>query len=237
MGEKSFQPRNTAVKCRISDIITGRFVKGEGFESNFVDSIRGPISRVNIIAVIISVNNDSITIDDGSERIRLVGFDNSYLFQNKEIGDIVMVIGKPRMFSNELYIYPEIIKKVDKKWIEFRKKELGDIFEEKKLEQKTKNYQDSVVTLDSETKSKRAKEEKQKLKTIKKELELVQSTSDEIIEIVKRLDKGDGADVCDITKEVGGSNIEENIIEEKIRHLIKTGELFEIRRGRLKVLE
>lgn len=231
MGEKTFQPRNTAVKCRISDLGTGRFVKGEGFESSFIDSIRGPISRVNIIAVIISINEDSITIDDGSERIRLVGFDNNYLFQNKEIGDIVMVIGKPRMYNNGLYIYPEIIKKVDKKWVDFRKKEL-EAFADEKIESLNFSKDKKIENIEDKKHFEKSDQELAKNKFEENKSQTAPSSYEEIIDIVKRLDKGNGADITDITKESDDTNI-----EEKIQKLINTGELFEIRRGRIKVLE
>ena len=59
--------------------------------------------------------------------------------------------------------------------------------------------------------------------------EVEESTADKVIRIIKEKDKGDGIDFEEVLKLVNN--------EEIIKELLKKGELFEIRPGRLKVLE
>jgi len=67
----------------------------------------------------------SITINDGEDTIRAKTFgDGVDLLENINKDDIVKVIGFVRYFKDELYITPEIIKKVDARWLMLRKLEL-----------------------------------------------------------------------------------------------------------------
>jgi hypothetical protein len=50
--------------------------------------------------------------------------------------------------------------------------------------------------------------------------------------VIRRLDKGDGADITEVIKESKDENA-----EKIIKNLIKIGELFEIRPGKIKILE
>lgn len=126
-----------ARKCWIKDLLSGRYVKREGWESNYFETSVGRISRVNIIAVVISVQDNTIIIDDGTGMIQLRSFEQNKVFEQKP-GDLVLVIGKPRSFNEEKYVVPEIIRKIDdNKWIEHRKLELRNTkpqLEEKKTE-------------------------------------------------------------------------------------------------------
>ena len=120
--------RQIAYKVKISDLITGHYVKEEGWEPNYVVTKKGNISRANIIGVIVLTSSEgsapSITIDDGSGQIIVRNFENPKIFENLNLGDPVLIIGRPRDF-NGIYIIPEIIKKIEnKKWLDVRKKEL-----------------------------------------------------------------------------------------------------------------
>lgn len=62
-------------------------------------------------------------------------------------------------------------------------------------------------------------------------LEIIQKThpiKQESIEIIRNLDKGDGANYEEVAARIG---------EEKIIHLLSTGQIFETRPGKIKVLE
>ena len=66
--------RNTAYKLWISDINNSNYVKSLGeFEPNYIEFNNKRVSRVNIIAVVISKyeteNYSSITLDDRSSQI------------------------------------------------------------------------------------------------------------------------------------------------------------------------
>ena len=56
----------------------------------------------------------------------LRSFDEDKTIMQRRIGEMVFVIGRPRVFNEKKYIVPEIIKKVEnKKWAEYRQLELG----------------------------------------------------------------------------------------------------------------
>ena len=206
--------RQTAIKCKISDLLNGTYVVQEGWKPNFVDTIYGKISRANILAVVVSKeNSNQVFVDDGSGKILLREFDSDKL-SGVDIGDIITIIGRPRQFNKETYILPEIVKKVlDKIWVELRKIELNKRIKIKKEEEKPSDK-------DIAEGEKHAKQKP------------LFNYSEKIIEKIKEFDKGDGADIDDVTTSANFKEAESIII-----HLLEEGEIFEIRPGKLKVLE
>ncbi|MBU0535404.1 MAG: hypothetical protein KKE20_00430 [Nanoarchaeota archaeon] len=125
------QARQTAVKTRISSLINGQYVVQQGWEPNYILYNDEKISRINIIGVIVSKNqnelsnNKSVMIDDGSGRISVRTFDESSVLDSVSVGEMIILIGRPREYGNEIYIVPEIIKPLqDKRWAEVRRLEL-----------------------------------------------------------------------------------------------------------------
>jgi len=97
----------------------------------FVELGDKKILRVNIIANIIdkfvmdSNRYASITVDDASGQIRIKVFgDDVPKFQDLNQGDTVLIIGLLRTYNKELYILPEILKKIDPRYLLVRKLEL-----------------------------------------------------------------------------------------------------------------
>jgi len=112
--------RVTAKKVRISDITSGKWVKKEGMEPSFIVTNYGEnISRARILCTIVSKfasedgNFGSITIDDGTDTIRVKTFKTVKPLASLNVGDLVDVIGKVREYNGEIYIIPEIIRNVD----------------------------------------------------------------------------------------------------------------------------
>lgn len=123
------QKRQVAYKVSAKDIVDGEYVKEEGWMPNYIRLIDGTkVSRINILGTIVlkqdEQNYKSALIDDGTGKLSVRTFDKYELFDNFNIGDVVVIIGRPREFG-EKYIDPEIIKKVeDVNWIGVRKLEL-----------------------------------------------------------------------------------------------------------------
>ncbi len=93
--------------------------KTQDFESNYISVGNKQISRINIIANVVGKfqsedgNYLAITIDDSSAQVRLKTWrEDTKILNNINVGDIVLVIGKVRNYNDELYILPEIVKKV-----------------------------------------------------------------------------------------------------------------------------
>ena len=192
--------RQIAKKVTITDLQNGEYVRQEGWQSNFVQIPNGDkVSRINIIGTVVSDQSaGNIAIDDGTGRIDIRAFDDTFSIPKVQIGQVVMVIGKPREFGSEVYLLPEIIKPIeDKTWIRVRLKEL-----------KRTPLQETVVN-----------------KPVNETLPSMQ----DVYEIIKDLDKGEGANTEDVLQKLSHDKT-----EEIIQKLLREGEIFEIAPGKLK---
>jgi RPA family protein len=197
--------RRTAHKVRIGDLLAGSFVKKEGWEPSYVIGEGGTeISRVNIIALAVSLNPSvpSLVLDDGSGAIETRSFDAKINLPDIEVGDVVQVIGKPRKYQEEMFVVPEIIKKVDPGWARVRASELAG----KNVIGKPAAAQEAITE------------------------EVKESAPQRVYSLIKTLDKGEGADLGDLLKEIPDA-------ERIVRTLLLEGDIFEVKSGRLKVLE
>jgi uncharacterized protein len=182
--------RQVAYKVRLSDLASGTYVKVDGeWEPNYIQAKDGrALSRVNVIAVIASEpdpTHGSFTIDDGSAQIAVRQFgDKKFRVQ---LGDVALIIGRPREFEGQIYIVPEIIRKIeDTKWIQHRKLELG--------------Y--TPVTKDAPA---------------QEETVVSNAPTDRLIATIKKYDKGDGADTEEVLSSLKIDNAElilDNLLKE-----------------------
>ncbi len=131
VGGSEIRKRNIAYKLRIGDILKARPVISEG-KFLFAEIGEKKISRVNILANCIDKfiqegekKYASLTIDDASGQIRLKAFGED-IEPLKEIvqGDTLQIIGIVREWNGELYIIPEVVKKVVPQWLLVRKLEI-----------------------------------------------------------------------------------------------------------------
>jgi RPA family protein len=131
LTEGEQRKRNIAFKLRIGDILKAQPISDEG-KFLFVELNGVKIVRVNLLANCIDKfiqegekKYASITIDDASGQIRLKAFGED-IEPLKAIsqGDTLQIIGTIREWNAELYIIPEVIKKVDPRWLLVRKLEI-----------------------------------------------------------------------------------------------------------------
>ncbi|MEE9525072.1 MAG: OB-fold nucleic acid binding domain-containing protein [Candidatus Woesearchaeota archaeon] len=229
--EREIQKRQIAEKIRIKDILGGRYVQEEGWTPNYVETDSGKkVSRANIIGAVVEkeegeeLNYTSLVLEDGSGRISIRVFgDDLVKLEGINVGDVVLVIGRPREYGSERYLLLEIIKKIeDKKWIEVRNKELGKVAVVKKEVQSSvepkqvESVEEAIVGVDQQTVGE---------SVVGGEI----SVGDKIIEFVRAEDKGEGVEIEEIVKKF------EN--EDSVKNLLSEGELFEVKPGRVKVLE
>ncbi len=233
MEQKTNIQRQTAHKSTIRELKEGEYTKATGeWEPNYILTPQGrKISRTNIIGIIVSIQEEELTyssfiIDDGTEKISIRSFENKDAIKRLQIGDPVLVIGRPRTFNNETYLTLEIVKKISNpKWIELRKLELN--YKQEEVTEKT-------ISMETHKKENTIKEE-----TITEDSEKITQPGTEedptelekLIEIIKSSDKGEGADTEELIAQQGPST------EEHIKRLLEQGEIFEIKPGRVKVLE
>ena len=129
IGEQ--RKRNIAYKIRIGDILKGKPMMDEG-KFLFLELGDRKIVRVNILANCVDKYVQegekqfaSLTVDDASGQLKLKAFGED-IEPLKEVtqGDTLQIIGNMREWNGELYLIPEVIKKVDPRWLLVRKLEI-----------------------------------------------------------------------------------------------------------------
>ncbi|USN45922.1 MAG: hypothetical protein H6502_02200 [Candidatus Woesearchaeota archaeon] len=204
--------RHPAKFCYVRELLEGEFIQRPGWEMSSIRTVRGEFYKVNILGIAVLQENESmIKIDDGTGTLTVRDFTGSKIFNTFEVGDMVMIIGKPRVYEREIFLANEIARKVtDQTWVTFRKKILGPV--------RKRNEARPPVE----------KEASQPDKDDQKQEKLV-DYYDQVIKLINDLDKGGGADIDEVIKELPDAK---PIIDQ----LINIGEIYEIKQGRLKLM-
>ena len=211
--ENSKNERMISKKISIRDIIEGSYVQEQENEPNYLLSPqKEKIYRCSLMATILGKEKNgfilNFTVDDGSGIIIVRSFEINRIVEELKIGDTILIIGKIRIYNNEKYVSPEIIKKIDPAWLKLRKVEAEPIIKIPVLPQNT----EEII-----------------------EEEIFDSQEDlpfqKIIKLIKELDKGEGVFIDNIL-EKSSLNDTEKIIEK----MMERGEIFQITPGRIKVL-
>jgi RPA family protein len=212
--------RQIARISSIKELNTGKYIKQEGWEPNYILTNKDEkISRVNIIGVVVTTpeNGQSVFLDDGTGKIEIRSFEQGSLFSKITIGDIVIVIGRPRTYNEEIYINAELIKKIENKgWLEYRKKEilLKNLLMPDKIDnEKNQELEEHPIEIPT---------------VLEKDEKIDQE--DLILMKIKQLDSGSGCNMQEVIDNIPDS---EPIIEK----LLLNGEIFEISPGKIKILE
>ena len=230
------QKRNTAYKVWIGDLLKSEVSLNEN-RLNYVELGNRKIVRVNIIANVIDKYRHSdkpytsLTLDDSSGQMRVKSFDDTAKTSSFNVGDSVRVIGTVRYFNEELYIQPEIIKKVDEKRLLVRKLELGEPIKEP--EENSVTVRESEITPEmnsndnhytSETEMGKMKIEEEKIED-KKEVGIKDALFSKINE------NPEGIDIENLIMSISYpvSDINSNVTE-----LIEEGRIYEPQPGRLR---
>lgn len=210
--------RQVAEKLRIVDLKDGQYIKEEGLRPNYVMLKNGhKVSRVNLVGTVVSNSTDlgyrDVCIDDGSAKISIRAFEQNPAMDALSIGDPVFIIGRPREYGREIYVLPEIIKKiVDMKWLEVRQLELAKI----------KIVPESTAPVDVPVEEPK--------ETVEEDI-VEDKGVGAVKEAIRSLDSGSGADYEEITKKVGPD------ADKTISNMLKNGDVFEVSPGKLKLLE
>jgi len=182
--------RQPAIPCTLVEIAKGPI------DTQGVTISRGVVSRASVIGVITSITEAGTILEDGTSHILLRPSEFSPIPIMPRVGEIVVVIGKPREYSGQRYLQMEICKRLrNPAWVEYRRRELALLVP-----------REPTVKADT-TNPKRA-----------------------VLERIKQLDEGTGADIELLISEIPQA-------EGVITALLTQGDIFEIRPGKLKVLE
>jgi hypothetical protein len=215
--------RQTAVPCTLEEIKGGAWVQNDGLTPSGVRTPRGMIARASTIGVIIEKRGDAgLTLDDGTSIINVRSFDTNPVPVRADIGDIVLVVGRPREYNGERYLVLEICKKLrNPAWAQYRKHELAaglPATQERGAPVAPIEVPAHSVTIQKDESGEDGSE--------------VKNPFEALIGKIRELDSGSGADIEDVLAVLavdGG--------DKYLRTLIEEGEIFETRPGKVKVLE
>lgn len=123
--------RNIAFKLKIGSILAGKPII-ENERLRHIEIKDKQVIRVNVIANIVEKYVQEgekkyavLTLDDATGQIRVKSFgEEAERLVSFNQGDTIVVIGMLRTWSNEIYITPEIIKKVEPSYLLLRKLEI-----------------------------------------------------------------------------------------------------------------
>jgi len=218
--------RQTAYKFWIKDIVEAEAsVSDEG--RLFFKVKEKDVARVNLMANIIhkyvsgSGNYVFVTLDDGSGQIRVKAWnDDTGILTNYNVGDPIIVVGKLGLNNNEIFIRPEVLKKMENNdWELVRKLELIKLYGKFKGEKSFVKDEEEVVD-----------------QIIVEEVIVSDSPSiamrEKVISAIEVADK-DGLEEGVLLKEVGGS--EEEVMQ-VVQDLLSEGEIFQPKKGFLKLI-
>jgi len=244
--------RSVAYKVWISDVFSGNYVKQEGFNPNYIELDGKKVSRVNLIATVVGTfmsddgNYGAITIDDGTETIRMKAFGPDVIrIKNAETGQLVRAVGKIKEYNDERYLAPDFVREIkDPNWIIVQKLELGTPKEvmikpiENAIEPNGKPTLEQSAEIKTEDPKPASETKEETKKETSGESTTKQSSAEpegmpNFIELITKLDSGDGADMAAVITECKLSEAEAKIL---IIDLLKQGEIYEPRKGKLKVL-
>ncbi len=238
--------RMPAVKVRITDVVNGKYVPGSKEEmkpSYVITSFGQKVSRINIIASVTDKflsedgNYSSITIDDGTDVIRVKAFkEDAAMLKSIELGDMVLAIGKVKEFNGELYLNGEIVRRIeDPNYESMRRLEiLNELVKDKKIIEEIKKLKDKMGEVELKVLAeKKFGMDGETLQFVLDSLK-VQKEVDykpKILELIDSLDEGEGVEIGKILEL---SDLPEHVIEKAINELLDSGVLYEPFVGRLK---
>lgn len=223
------QGRQTAYKLWIAEIVDADYIRGEGeWQPNYLDIKGIKVARVNVIGTITEVFTNmtedyaTITLEDGTAKVAVRAFkEDVKLVANLKIGDSLIVIGRPKQYQNEIYLVPEIVKKLENPaWMKVRKLELT---------QTRGNVQQKQSITPLETTSREVREELIAANS------LLQGNEEIRQKILNLLEK-QGELGMDIDMLMQSAALEEETAEKIIEELIKEGEVYMSRPGVLKII-
>jgi RPA family protein len=203
--------RQVAHKVPIGEILRNQYVEQQGWNPNYLQINDKQVSRVNLVATVIDKQTtetlSTLTLDDSTGVIQARAFnEDTKKVLNVNIGDPVLLIGRPRKYNEQTFLNIEIIKKVDSLWTKVRKQELESNFNMNKVET-SPSTESPKVSMNQE--------------------------GEKLLNLIKSLDSDTGADLNEV---ISQSGLQEPEAEALIQELIKLGEIYEPQPNKVKIL-
>jgi RPA family protein len=241
--------RLNSVKTNVKHITSGRYVAQDGMNPNYVLTGHGArLSRVRILGTVVdkfvaeSGKFASVTLDDGTDTIRVKAFNNVSLFEKIDVGTDIDLVARVKEYQGEIYLAPEIITPVDdKNFALLRELEIrsqtAEIERKRKIVLEHRNQAADVSELQRLM--------KERFGIHPEEVEAIVQTQDtpeepsgdknkeSILKLIEKLDEGSG---CDYTELLKVSGLPEDVIDSVVNELLEQGVCFEPRPGKIKKL-
>ena len=227
--------RSTAYRIRLKNIVNSPYEKREGFNPSVIKFNNLEISRVNVIASIVGKyltddqNYCAITLDDGSETIRVKNFGAEVgTIKELNVGDIVRIIGKVKEYNEEKYIAGEISKVLNPNWIIVNEIELSN-------QKQTTTDSSTADSINKVIETKTNSSENEEIISISSESSDSESSiKQKILQYLKNNDNGNGVIMDQIMTSLDVSSEE---VKDSLYELLKVGEIYEPKKGILKILD
>lgn len=227
--------RSTAHRIRLKNIVNSPYEKREGFNPSVIKFNNLEISRVNVIASIVGKyltddqNYCAITLDDGSETIRVKNFGAEVgTIKELNVGDIVRIIGKVKEYNEEKYIAGEISKVLNPNWIIVNEIELSN-------QKQTTTDASTTDSINKVIETKTNSSENEEIISISSESSDSESSiKQKILQYLKNNDNGTGVIMDQIMTSLDVSSEE---VKDSLYELLKVGEIYEPKKGILKILD
>jgi len=255
MENKNILARQTGIKVTLGEIVNGQYIQEEEQAQNYLlTSDQRKIYRVNVVGIIVHTqkqgNITNLWLEDGTGKVVVRFFEENKILSSLNPGDILMVIGRLRLYNQEKYLTSEIVKKVDSSWLKLRKIELREKFALLPESKKDKSEEiplfasipevkplkiipEEIIAPVSKTPSLTQEsgeiEEEIEEEIVEEEKELL--PTQKLLLLIKDLDQGTGVLIEDLLSK-SPLNETEKILEK----MLEKGDIFQNLPGRVKVL-
>ncbi len=237
--------RISSVKTRIKQIVAGRYVPQDGSNPNYILTLGGTrLSRVRVFATVVdkflaeSGKFASITIDDGTDTIRVKVFNAVSMYDNIGAGSEVDIIARVKEYQGEIYLMPEIITIVEDSNFQLLR-ELELRLQEETLEKKRKIIMEHQKQTADISELERLMHERFGIQPEEVEAilqsheEPVPDKKEEVLKLIEKLDEGNG---CEYSELMAASGLPEDVLDSIVNELLSEGVCFEPRPGKIKKL-
>ena len=227
-GIRSVEP---ALNISVSDIYEGNFIKNNGAGDRFLVLNSKKFNKISLIGIVVDKGENFIVVDDGSGKIAVKNSSPTNI-NNINSGMCVNIIGRINEIDNERYVIGEIIKKINIGWLKYRQQELKhQKSRENSKEKKATETPESINEKEIETSIIDENKEPEKThNSVKEEVKL--SPAEKIFCKIKELDSGNGVLIDEV---INSCNVEN--AEKIIERMLEEGEIFQLKRGIVKVVE
>ncbi|MBI5391863.1 hypothetical protein HZB00_02565 [Candidatus Woesearchaeota archaeon] len=226
-----FPPRAITTKLWISHLYS---IQKSPTETNLFLFRNKPVLRINLIGLIIETHINpaktyaSITIDDGSGSITVKAWnEDAASLLGYAVGDLALVIGRFRD-GQPPYLLSEVVRKLSPAWLQYRKLELTQLYGNAPAV-----LQSSSPSLQQTQRSSHEDEEPSFVVVEEKIDETPAAPTSKrsvVAQLIETLNSGDGADYSLVVQQSG---LSEQEAEHVIQELIKDGEVFQNKPGKL----